>query len=254
MENKSLGITDDSPAFLPLLPGEILTRIMTFAMASDEPVFLWLFRNLTRIECFYPLQQQRGDAKQFYLDPTFPESQQKHLLDWVSVTGTCHRLGECGIPAFFRAKSFVVPPDMLQGLLDGKIRSPNFDLAMDSICKVVVPLRSLYSGSDFMILPKYHRFARLSAMTIRAPDTRENMLGKLKSVEALLQKETPKELHDLLRQLGLRLDITKLKLIVMGWKSLAVTEIIEGMEQAVYPVLRILIQRRAKPGVAPPTP
>ena len=246
MENKSLETNDDSPASVLLLPSELLTMIMSFAMASDVPVFFRLFRNLTPLSWFIDLLKQRGDTHAI-----FPESQQQHLLDWISVTGTCHRLRECGIPAFFREKSFVVPPRMLRGLLNGNIRSSNFDMAMDCIRKVVVPVDSFINGTDFMMLPKYHRFTRLSVMTIRALDSPDHILCD-KRPERSWPQETPKELHNLLRQLGLRLDITKLKLVMMATKESVVLSLIDSMERGVYPLLRILIQRRAKPGVTPP--
>ena len=157
MENKSLEITNDSPASLHLLPGELLTKIMSFAMASDMPVFFWVFRNLTHIHCFKDLLEGRPYPKAFFRyssHATFPKSQQQHLLDWVRVTGTCRRLREYGIPAFFRTKTFVVPPRMLSGLLDGRIRSSNLDMAMDWIRKVVVPVNSVHKGTDFHDLAK----------------------------------------------------------------------------------------------------
>lgn len=259
MEKKSLEITNDKitndeitndgSAFLLLLPSEILTEIMSFAMASDVPVFFWVFRDLN--DTFEDLLKQRGDSKtlpRFYI---FPESQHQHLLDWVGVTGTCRRLREYGIPAFFREKSFLVPPRMLRGLLDGGIRSSNFDMAMDCIRKVVVPVDSFINGSDFMMLPKYHRFTRLRTITVRALDSRYEILDD-KRREKPWPQETPKELHDLLRQLGLRVDITRLKLVIMASEESVVPSLIESMEQGIYPLLRTLIHRRAKPGVAPP--
>ena len=256
MENNSLEIANHSPASrLQLLPGELLTEIMSYAMASDEPVFFWLFRNLTRSYRFYDLQQQRGYNKSYNTrSRVLPESQQQHLLAWLSVTGICHRLRECGIPAFFREKSFVVPPSMLRNILDGKVQSSYLDLAMDCIRKVVVPVRSFCSGSDFMILPKYHRFSRLSAMTIRAPDEQELIPDEWmkEKLWPLMETPTPKELHDVLRQLGLRLDITKLKLEIEDHEKSLVPSLIETIEQWVYPALRTLIQQRAKLGVAPP--
>ena len=254
MENQSLEITNDSPASLLFLAGELLTKIMSFAMASDMPVFLWVFRNLTHIHCFKDLLEGRQYSRTLFHHPshaTFPKSQQQHLLDWVRVTGTCHRLREYGIPAFFRTKSFVVPARMLNGLLDGRIRSSNLDMAMDWIRKIEVPINCVSKGSDFLILPKYHRFAGLSAMTIRVPDSQNRILWD-SGRERPWPQETPQELHNLLKQLGLRLDITKLKLVMMATRESVVPSLIESMERGVYPLLRILIQRRAKPGVTPP--
>ena len=255
MENKSLDITNDSPASLHLLPGELLTKIMSFAMASDVPVFLWLFRNRACFHCVYDFQPHCVHPRTLFPDRRFSGSQQQHYLDWISVTSTCRRMRECGIPAFFREKRFLVPPRMLRDLLDGKVRSSNLDLAMGYVRKVVVPLRSLINGSDFMILPKYHRFPGLSAMTIRPSNVREDLLYDWELEKLWLQKETPKELHDLLRQLGLRVDITKLKLETVA--PVAPDEsvspsLIEDFEKFVYPALRTLIQQRTKLGVVPP--
>ena len=250
MENQSLEITDHGPASLPLLPGEILTKIMSLAMASDEPVFLWLFRNLIRVNRFYDSLLERAITKPFLTDPTLPQSQQHHFQDWVGVTGTCRRLRECGIPAFFREKSFVVPLHMLRGLLDGKIRSSNFDMAMDCIHKVVVPVNSVSNGTDFMQLRYYRRFTRLSAMTIRALDSPDQMLDETRQ-ERPWSPDTPKQLHCLLRRLGLRVDITKLQLVVMAKQKSEVPELYQIMKREVYPALRALIERRKKPRVTP---
>ena len=177
MENKSLEITNDIPTSLLLLPSELLTKIMLFAMARDIPVFFWLFRNLTRFYCFHDLLNQRGDIRTFFPDPTFLQSQQQHLLDWVSVTGTCRRLREYGIPAFFREKSFVVPLGMLRDILDGIIRSSVLDMAMDWIRKVEIPVNPVINGIDFMFLPKYHRFTGLTVVTLRVLDSRDLILS-----------------------------------------------------------------------------
>ena len=245
MKNKSPEITDDGPASLPLLPGDLLMKIMSLAMASNVPVFLWLFQNLNHIHDPTDLY------KPWIRDGTSLRSQQQHRRDWVSVTGTCRRLREYGIPAFFRTKSFVVPPRMLSGLLDGRIRSSTLDMAMDWISKIVVPVNSVINGTDFMILPKYHRFTRLSAMTIRALDS-QNLIISDSMEDRPWPQETPKELHDLLRQLGLRVDTIKLKLVIMARAESVVPSLIESIERAVYPSLRTLIQRRAKSGLTPP--
>ena len=251
MENQSLEITNHVPASLLMLPGEILTKIMSFAMASDTPVFLWVFRNLSLSYCPYDWLNQRAATKRFWSDHTILQSQQQHLQDWISVTGTCRRLRECGIPAFFREKSFVVPPGMLRDLLDGKIRSSNFDMAMECIHKVVVPLNTGVDGMEFLILPEYHRFTRLSAMTIQAGDSPNRILDERRQDRPWPQ-ETPEELHDLLRQLGLEIDITKLKLVVMVKKESSARVCMRFMKQEVYPFLRMMIELRTKPGVAPP--
>ena len=250
METKSLDNTDDSPASLALLPRELLTKIMSFAMASDMPVFLWLFRNLIRINRFYDSLLERAITKPFLTDPELPETQQQHLQDWVTVTGTCRRLREYGIPAFFRERSFVVPPHMLKDLLDGKIRSSNFDMAIDCIHKVEVPVGSVSRGASWMFLPKYHRFTRLSTLTIRVPDSRDQILDEGRR-ERPWSQETPRELHDLLRRLGLRVDITQLQLVVMAKEESKVPELIQIMKQKLYPLLRARIQRRANPVVTP---
>lgn len=249
MENKSPELTDDSPASLPLLPGELLIKIMSLAMASDVPVFLWLFRNLTRVNRFYDSLLERAVTKPYLTDPELPQDQQQHLQDWVSVTGTCRRLREFGIPAFFREKSFVVPPRMLGSLLDGRIRSSNFDMAMDCIHKVVVPVS--ISLTDYMSLPYYRRFTNLTAMTIRVPDSQNQILSDTRKDRSWPQ-EAPKELHRLLKRLGLQVDITKLQIIVMTKKESAARPFLERFEGEINPRLRTLIERMAKRRVALP--
>ena len=59
-------------------------------------------------------------------------------------------------------------------------------------------------------------------------------------------------IKDLLKQLGLRLDRTKLKLEMEAREESIVPFRIGNIERWVYPALRTLIQQRAKLGVAPP--
>ena len=256
MENTSLKVTNDSPACrvqLLSLPGELLAKIMAFAMASDVPVYLWLFRNIARDSSF---AQKNRDTKLYLpvdLSPTckdFPTYQERHLLDWLCVTGTCHRLRRIGMPAFFREKEFLIPPTMLRGLQDGTIRSSNLDMAKDCIREVVVPVSNFVNGTGFMSLPKCHHFTRLSTLTILAPSDERRILQRHVKDKARPQ-EPPKELRDLLGQLGLRINEIKLRLVIVADTKSDVTSVIDSMERGVYPLLRTLIQRRVKSRVVP---
>ena len=94
------------------------------------------------------------------------ENQKEHYFDWLSVTSTCRRPRDCEKPTFSREKEFFVPPIMPRALRDGKIRSSSFDVATDCIHNIVVPVSSFMYATNFMILPKYHHFVRLSTLTI----------------------------------------------------------------------------------------
>ena len=245
-----------SPTQLLSLPYELLCEIMTFTMASETLVYFWPFLDIARYLNLCGMGQERGYAtpseiKSPYLpNSRCPESQREHHLDWLMATGTCHRLRECGRPAFFRDKVFIIPPITLRVLLDGKARSSNFDMAMHWIHEIVVPASKFLSGTDFMILPKYHRFTRLRTLTIWAPASADSIL-EAHERDRPWPQVPPKELLILLGQLGLRVNDIKVKLIIIAKGKSEVPSIIDNMEESVYPQLQTLIRRRMRSGDPP---
>lgn len=242
------------PVRLDTLPGELLSKILTFAMASDVPVYFWLFMNFTRDVRSHTNKGGHMFPSQptgaFLHDVSLPENQKEHYLDWRIVTSISHDLRSYGEPAFFHSKTFIIPPTMLRVLQDSKARSSNFDMAIERIQHIAVPVSNFVNGSDFITLPKYHFFTRLSTLTIRAPDSTGRILDAY-AWDRQWPRETPMELLELLRRLGLRVDRIEVKLVVIEKEEDEVPLCIDNLERGVYPLLRTLVRRRAKPGDPP---
>ena len=130
---------------------------------------------------------------------------------------------------------FVITLATLRVLLDGKARSSNFDIAMDWIHAIVAPVGKLISGTDFMILPKYHRFTRLRTLTIKAPASAESIL-QAHPWDKSWPQVPPKELIILLEQLGFRVNDFNVKLIMIAKEKSEVASIIDSMERSVCPL------------------
>ena len=199
------------PVGLGSLPSGVLSRIMSFTMASDVPVYFWLFLQFSRTGKFHEaakdkcLEQERlHNSRPEWCRTTSPlvESQEEHYSDWRIATGTCHQLRECGMSAFFSEKVFIIPPGMIQTLWDGKVHSPSFEMAGNTIQKVVAPLDNYRNATGFMALPKYHHFKTLTTLTIDTPHSAQRIVDGHKWDRPWPQ-EPPTELLNLLARLGL---------------------------------------------------
>lgn len=228
-------------------------------MASDAPVYFWLFLQFSRTGNFYDaandkcLEQERLHTRPEWCRTTSPldECQEEHYSDWRIVTGTCHRLRECGMSAFFSEKVFIIPPGMVQTLWDGKVRSPSFEMAANCIQKVVAPIDSYGNATAWMALPKYHQFKRLTTLTIDTPYSAQRIIDGHKWLRPW-PREPPTKLLNLLARLGLRVNEIQLRLIVRAKEESEVPSTTQGLERRVfYPLIRSLNRRRAKPGDPP---
>ena len=240
------------PSRLDTLPAEIISRVMNFAMISDNPVYFWLFPDLARYfrasENFAGRPVTRQLSSQLIGGYSYsfdlPENQKEHLLDWRFATSTCHRLRLHAKPAFFDCKEFIIPTTMMQQLQNAEPRSSNVNLAKHCIQHIIVPIRNFGWGADFTVLPKYQFFERLSILTIRAPD---DILRNVKEHPPgnIWPCEIPTELLELLLQMGMRTNKVSVKLLVIEENEEDVSRRIEIMERGVYPLLRISIQARS---------
>ena len=254
-------MTKTDPASSPglcSLPFELLSEIMTFVMASDTPVYFWLYLPYSRNSMLRKAERARLRSRHSYISShvwmeMMPENQKEHYSDWRAATSICRALHKEGIRAFFRQKSFVVPPLMLADLRAGKVRSSAFDMAVERIENVVVPVGQLTVSSGFIALPKYHHFKRPKTLTFDGGSSAERIMGgemydtSNKDYVAPSPVPPPQELLDLLRLLGLRLDQIEFRFILRVTEAFDVISMLRSIEQDVYPILRLFIRRRAKP-------
>lgn len=252
---------------LDSLPGEVLSRIMTYMMVSGTPVYFWLYLQFSRNGKFQEAEKERlahskvPRPRRTLWIQNLPENQREHYLDWRAATSTSRRLRECGTPAFFRQKEFIVPTTMLQALQEDEVRSSTFDMAVNSIEDIVVPIDNFVSSTSFIALPKYHHFKRLKTLTIDAGSSVKRIMDgtvyrpspKLEGSRYIAPRPLapPKELLDLLARLGLRHDQIELRLIATVREDSEVDSIVNCIVRKIYPDLRLLIRRRAKPGDPP---
>lgn len=240
------------------LPVELLSEIMTFAMASDTPVYFWLYLKYSRNSMIREAERARLRSRQSCISSPvwmemMPKSQKKHYSDWRAATSTCHALKKSAISAFFRQKSFVIPPWMLAELRDGKVRSSSFDKAVEKIENVVVPVYTFTRSTDFIALPKYHHFRKLKTLTFDGGFNVEDIMsGELYDISwkeyiAPSPVQPPQEFLNLLALLGLRLDQIEFRFLLRIKDESVAQSIFRSLEENVYPVLRVLIARRAKP-------
>lgn len=186
-----------------------------------------------------------------------PENQREHYADWRAATSTCRALRPCGISTFFREKVFVIPPLMLGDLRDGKVQSSAFDMAVENIENVVVPVANLTVSTGFIALPKYHHFKQLKTLTFDAgSSTAEIISGTVYDTSSKYYKapspvQPPQEFLDLLASLGLRLDQIEFRFLLRIKEESKAQLIFRSLEKDIYPILRVLIRRRAKPSDRP---
>ena len=181
LQNK---IASTSSPSLSTLPGEIISEILQFTMQSEEPLYIWLFPGLKH-SAVQGINILSG--YDFRCPPRYPsrsvfEKQEQHFSDWRSVTSTCRRFRDYGIPAFFREKRFVIPCRLFRMLYCtefwdmGKVRLWRNDQGrylnvMECIQNIIVPtVAGPFFGLDE--LPRYD-LTSLASITIWAEDELE---------------------------------------------------------------------------------
>lgn len=265
------------------LPNELISIILDFVLASDVPVHLEHFMSLgqqykaykatehdagnsvsTRIKtakdrwegatqtpCSTALDSSWHSLSNFHhldwflqqMDP----SQTQHFLDWVIVNSTCRRLRTIGKESFFSTKTFVFTNRLFAAFCEGNAKNlscADQTSALEYITKVIVHMKPVSVASQFLCLPKYQRFGRLRQMSIQ-PGVRGD--ESIKSLNAAASKwnPLPKELFDLLRGIGLRVEKLDLGLLYSEGDRVRQVQM-EALAQEVYPWLRIVASRKAK--------
>ncbi|KAI4205426.1 MAG: hypothetical protein LQ350_000469 [Teloschistes chrysophthalmus] len=252
-----------------LLPGEILTKIMSFAVASNEPFHLEMFIKMARDPQRYqaekerPLTQKRYDwvdTKEEYdrRNPTsapalsrawwfdlLPATQHEHYLDRLMVNGTSRALRECGKPAFFREKLLILSSHFLVALREGKVnRMRPFDrtLIISCVQDIVVPIPGQSSLTTWIMLHKYHFLENLKTLTVYTPLNSENVI-QLHPSEKMVVASPPEALLATLKSLGLRADLT-LKVCEGHFDPELKEQVIASIQSNVCPMLDNLLRLR----------
>ena len=253
---------------LLLLPSEIFSKVMAFLMASDVPVHLELFMDMNRVWDIYQVGIQRSriipwaDTKDEHLSRNattalrfsrtwwldlLPKSQIEHYLDWLLINSTCHRMRECGKSAFFREKPFIITTGFQTALRENTVRNMRpCDVALAKACirDVIVPIGS-HRGTAFINLPKLHLFKDLRSLNLYMPARRDGVLEQ-RANKTLLVESPPKELLAMLKALGLQVDKLTFHLSIVNNPPNPRRVPIEELEQGIYPLLKMLVERRAK--------
>ena len=258
------------------LPNEILTRIMAFTMASQVPVHLKIFVEMSRdpgslddrkdrtyslAEKFVsserppilpdsPDPRERAAAgasrwlSQAWWLEKLPETQIEHHLDWICVNSTCHRLQNCGRIAFFREKAFIIEPLLLmdlRGSFANHINTALFPLLQQYVSKIIIPIQ-LSASTPWITLPKVHQvFRHLRTLYIYEHAVAEAD-SRSESRKPLTTEDPPLELQQLLQVLGLRLDHLTFKL--MNVASPVHEKNDAWLDRSVYPLLRFMADRK----------
>ncbi|KAL8922695.1 MAG: hypothetical protein Q9208_005008, partial [Pyrenodesmia sp. 3 TL-2023] len=176
---------------LLVLPDEILSSVIAFTMASDEPADLWLFVDIIRnTRAYQSLRKNPKDPWGFrkanlkekkpasnssrlitpWLDLLPNTRQQEHYLDWLFVNQTYPRITACGRALFFREKTFTISPLcslVLERLELAGRTSDNLALATAYI-RHVVALVGIVEGDHWLPLLDIHRFTRLQSLSVCA--------------------------------------------------------------------------------------
>ena len=216
------------------LPGELLSKILTFAVANDAPVYFWLFPNLN-FEFdewkYYVKKVQSGSLR-------IPRNQREHHRDWLGMTMTSRRFRQYGLPAFFREKTFIVPANMLRPYTagTGTKRSKGLFLAKESIRHIIVTCR-IDNSVDFPSLKDCHELRSLASMTIWAPQTHDKLLYGLDYSE-LWPTDMPEEFLDLLKKTGVRVNDIEVKLVIRARFEGMVESQMDRIRDVTYTQLR----------------
>ncbi|KAI1179824.1 hypothetical protein F4777DRAFT_532123 [Nemania sp. FL0916] len=132
-----------SECYMDRLPDELLLMILTYAMQRESP--------------FFP--EPLGAARIGYVKKLhFTMVQRVHAQDWCRVTMTCQRIRRLGKEAFFSSKRFVLRASIPESLRDGIyslfVNASDQQLAMRSICSVVIVDIAPSVASKVMRVPK----------------------------------------------------------------------------------------------------
>ncbi|KAL8652235.1 MAG: hypothetical protein Q9226_004352 [Calogaya cf. arnoldii] len=147
------------PCKLLSLPDEILTMILSFTMASEEPC------------------HKRFSSGFRFPDPSrldlLTDDQKQHYLDWIFISGTCQSTRRVGKPAFFCEKIFDVNAKLEDHLRGNKVNNMTAsDVALAKACirhVLGVPWQSIEESFEFTFFDYLQ--------SISAYETRRNLGG-----------------------------------------------------------------------------
>ena len=146
------------------LPAELLQKILDFVMLCDTPLCLDDFSNAAK--------KRRNQSVEFgLLDAHLEKGQQSHLQDWRLVLGTCKRMRQIGLKAFFTTKTFAMTPSTFEQLQKRQIVGLSIDHqeeAINSMKSILLAFSSVGLASSFLKLPRlistFQAIARLDIL------------------------------------------------------------------------------------------
>ena len=221
---------------MSLLPGELLSKILTFVVASDTPVEFSLFPNFNfdyDSREYYTKEAQSGCL-------SLPTKQREHHQDWICMSMTSHRFRQYGLPAFFREKTFIVPADMLRTpCTRDKERFKSLLIAKESIRHIIV-ICLISESYDYLCLKNCHDFTSLASMTIWAPKYCARLLVESDRIK-FWPIDMPEEFRDLLMKTGLRMNDIEIKLVICAKSEEWFKRIMDHIRDITYTRLRASI-------------
>ena len=234
------------PLNLLSLPDELLIYIMTFAMASESPVYLWLFPGLSTSNPFLKALRRKTVHKD--LIPSWknalPVDQREHWLDWITATGICQQIRTFGLPTFFQQKPFVIPRTMLQEMRTGELRRSYFDIARQHIRRVIVTIDSIGDCAEFLHSPQYHHFTQLRSLIVWTPSTPHRAVTRYVYLRDF-PRAIPDELAGLLCRLGWKVEV---RLLLVATNEVNAGKSLEDVRHKLGLILRMAVQQEAEHG------
>ena len=206
MESKGPLVNAKSKASLSTIPNELLCQILEYTMASDEPLYLQEFYNVSKLlKMWDPNKPPRPIERSFF--DNMDHLQKEHYNDWLIVNDTSRRIKDCGMPIFFSRKTIVITSATLHALLSKASREcpPHFRTAVAAHARdVVADLRSCRQPHWLSI--------NLASLTIPDLIIQDNLSGL--SICAIKESPAPRQLGRLLGAIRLEAEGGKFELIL----------------------------------------
>lgn len=247
-------ISNTQSPTLSLIPGEILSMILHFAMRCNTPVHLEHLlkyaqqrQNIRRAKKIREIAWETGQIiisepgafANWFVD--LVPGELEHYQDWLLVNSTCRRFRVWGKKPFFMEKVFVVKPEFWENLGETTkwITAEDVAIARASIRHVIAPAEHQNSPSQFLILPKYCALQNLRTLTIQigCSSSEIDYFSSL-DLSELKQYPLPEKFASLLQDLGLPVDRLEMGLNLNGNENHHQNEI-NRLVNRVYPVLEM---------------
>jgi len=193
--------------------------------------------------------------KQFYR--RLDEHQKEHYTDWLLVTSTCHRLRVVGKIYFFSHKAFVLAPETLITLIEGKAQHMSITDQTTAIAQIRTVIAPMGSTGQFVRLPRYASLPRLRTLkmimgntffksvfhSVAGPRTQtfEDDAAHYASAPSTKWLPCPERLLALFSELGFELCRTTFTMCDNGT---GVRQLNHHLDDHLYPTLTMVAARR----------